>query len=161
GFGTGFLDLDNDGWEDLIIATGHVIRHPKTGDLQQQPVLLRTLGAGRFEAVTPRGGPYFRARHRGRGLAIGGLDNDVRADLVISHLNEPVVVLRNVADTGHHWLGIELAGKDHPDVVGAKLTLEVDGRTLTRFARGGGSFLSSGDRRLLFGLGPAARVGRL
>jgi RNA polymerase sigma factor (sigma-70 family) len=161
GFGTGFFDLDNDGWEDLVIATGHVIRHPKTGDLQQQPVLLRNLGGGRFEVVTPRGGPYFRARHRGRGLAVGDLDNDGRADLVISNLNEPVVVLRNVAATGHHWLGIELAGKGHADVVGAKLTLEVSGRTLTRFARGGGSFLSSGDRRLLFGLGTAGKVGRL
>jgi hypothetical protein len=83
-------------------------------------------------------------------LAIGDLDNDVRPDLVISHLNEPVTLLRNEAGSGHHRLGIGLIGKDH---AGAKITLEVDSRRLTRFARRGGSYLSSGDRRRLFGLG--------
>src|SRR5262249_36016279 len=60
-----------------------------------------------------------------------------------------------------HWLGVVLNDAEHRDTVGAKLTLEVGGRTLTRFAKGGGSYLSSGDRRLLFGLGSAESVGRL
>jgi RNA polymerase sigma factor (sigma-70 family) len=161
GFGTAFIDLDNDGWEDLFIAHGHVIRHPGRSGLQQKPALLRNLGFGRFGIVTDRGGRYCRTVHRGRGVVIGDLDNDGRLDLVISHLNEPVVVLRNVVDSGNHWLGVHLGGKDQADVVGTRLTLEVGERKLTRFAKGGGSFLSSGDRRILFGLGKATKVGRL
>jgi hypothetical protein len=160
GFGTGFLDVDNDGWEDLVLATGHVLRHPAAGQ-RQRPVLLRNQGQGRYVNVSDRGGPYFRGRHVGRGLAVGDLDNDGRPDLVISHVNEPVVLLRNVADPAPHWLGIELAGREHRDVVGARVTLDVEGRRLTRFATGGGSYLSSGDRRLRFGLGTSGRPGRL
>jgi hypothetical protein len=94
-------------------------------------------------------------------VALGDLNNDGRTDLVISHLNEPVVLLRNEAPTSNHWLGVELVGREHRDVVGARLTLEAGGRRLTRFAQGGGSYLSSSDRRHVFGLGAADRVGRL
>jgi enediyne biosynthesis protein E4 len=161
GFGTGFLDVDNHGWEDLVISNGHVLRHPPRTPVKQRPVLLRNLGNRRFADITPQGGKYFRGAHRGRGLAIGDLDNDGRPDLIISHVNEPVTLLRNEADVGNHWLGIELAGKEHRDVAGAKVVVEVDGRRLTRFAKGGGSYLSSADRRLLFGLGKAAQISRL
>jgi hypothetical protein len=167
GFGTGFIDLDSDGWEDIVIVNGHVIRHPTRSGVRQLPVLLHSGGrkgngtAVHFTDVTTQGGPYFQTPHQGRGLAIGDLDNDGRPDLVISHLNEPVVLLRNEAGQANHWLGIELSDKDHRDLVGARLTLEVDGRVLTQFAKGGGSYLSSGDRRHLFGLGSADHVGRL
>jgi hypothetical protein len=169
GWGTGFLDLTNRGLLDLVITNGHVIRHPRRAKLRQGPVLFANEGHGRFVEVTRRGGSYFQGRHQGRGLAVGDLDNDGQPDLVISHLNEPVVILRNVAAVGNHWLGVELAGttgpgnsrKAHGDVVGAKVQLEVNGRLLTRFAKGGGSYLSSGDRRLLFGLKKAQQVKRL
>jgi hypothetical protein len=167
GFGTGFLDVDNDGWLDVFISNGHVIRHPTGAPVRQRPVLLRNVGnqAGKKQRqlinVTDQGGPYFEDYHHGRGAAIGDLDNDGRPDLVISQINEPVALLRNDADAANHWLGVELVGKGHRDVVGARLTLEVGGRKLTRFARGGGSYLSSSDRRHLFGLGTADTVGRL
>jgi hypothetical protein len=162
GFGTGFLDMDGDGWEDLFTANGHVLRHPARTTRRQRPVLLRNGGDGKFTDVSAGQGPYFTTEHLGRGVAVGDLDNDGRADLVISHLNEPVVVLRGEPlGAGQHWLGVELLGRDHADVVGAKLVLELGERRLTRFTKGGGSYLSSGDRRVLFGLGLAAAVGRL
>ena len=74
--------------------------------------------------------------------------------MIISQINDPVTVLRNVAPVdGMHWLGVELVGKDHADVVGAKVSMEADGRTQTRFTKGGGSYASSGDRRPRFRLG--------
>jgi hypothetical protein len=164
GFGTGFLDVDGDGWEDLVIANGHILRDAAGRGLAQRPVLLRNQGTGRFQDITAQGGPYFRAAHLGRGLAVGDLDNDGRPDLVISHLNEPVVLLRNVSDAGGprpHWLGVALVARGRRDTVGARLVLEVNGQRLTRFAKGGGSYLSSGDPRHLFSLGKAERVDRL
>jgi hypothetical protein len=156
GFGTAFLDVDLDGREDLVIANGHVIRHSPR--LRQKPVLLRNEGGGRFQEITERGGPYFGKGHIGRGLAAGDLDNDGRPDLVVSHVNAPVVLLRHEAASDHHWLGIELVGRDNRDVVGAKLVLGAGNQRQTRFAQGGGSYLSSGDRRHLFGLGSATKI---
>jgi hypothetical protein len=165
GFGAGFFDIDNDGWLDIVIANGHMTRHPMGTGVQQLPVLLRNQGRAsgrdhvRFVSVNFQGGGYFQTVYLGRGLAIGDVDNDGRPNLVISHVNEPVTLLRNEASPDHHWLGVELADKTHRDLVGAKVTLEVNGRLLTRFLTGGGSYLSSGDRRLLFGVGAAASTG--
>jgi hypothetical protein len=162
GWGTGFLDLDHDGREHIAFVNGHPNFYPRAdASRAQRPVLLRNLGNGRFRPITAQGGPYFREDHNGRGMAVGDLDNDGRTDLVISHLNGPVVLLRNEAETANHWLGVALVGREGRDVVGARLTLEVGGRRLTRFAQGGGSYLSSGDRRHVFGLGAEDRVGRL
>src|SRR5262249_6151461 len=148
-----------------VIANGHVRRNPTRCELRQRPVLLRNPGTQRFENITEQGGVYFLEDHRGRGLAIGDLDNDGRPDLVISHLNEPVVLLRNqpegVGVPRNHWLGIGLIGRKHRDVAGARVVVEVGNRRLTRFVKGGGSYLSSSDRRLLFGLGKDEKVGRV
>jgi len=162
GWGTAFLDFDNDGWLDLFVVSGHTLRNPSDKSRQaQRPVLLRNRG-GRFVPITDQCGPYFQGPHRGRGVACGDLDNDGRIDIVISHINEPVVLLRNEAKAANHWLGVELVGKKHRDVVGAKLTLEVEGLgQLTLYAKGGGSFACSSDPRHVFGLGTAKRVGKL
>jgi hypothetical protein len=111
-----------------------------------------------FKDVTRRGGPYFTSDHVGRGVALGDLDNDGRCDAVISHVNEPVTLLQNACSNGNHWLGIELMGKHHRDVVGARIVVKAGGGTQTRFAKSGGSYASVRDPRHLFGLGKDDRI---
>jgi hypothetical protein len=162
GWGTGFFDIDHHGWEDLVIVNGHVIRHMPSGAARaQRPVLFRGRN-GKFREWSDRGGPYFRESHDARGLALADLNDDGRIDLIVSHLNAPVRLLRNVAPTqGNHWLGVALADQSHADLVGARVVLEAGGRKQSRFFKGGGSYLSSSDRRMVFGLGAADRVDRL
>jgi hypothetical protein len=161
GWGTAFIDIDLDGWEDIFIANGHAIRYPtgKETSRKQQPVLLYNEG-GRFRAASKLIGDYFDTPHLARGVGIGDLDNDGRTDLVISHINEPVAILRGIGGVGRHWIGLALEGKDYACAVGAKAVFETDKATQTRFVKGGGSYASSGDRRLLFGLGDA-KAGKL
>jgi hypothetical protein len=169
GFGTGFLDFDLDGNEDLFISNGHVVKYPPLpSEVKQVPILFRNMRKPgdkpydvHFANVSAKAGPFFRSKQLGRGVAIGDLDNDGRPDLVLNPMNGPVVLLRNRHETGHHWLGIELVGKPYRDAVGARLTLEVAGRRLLRMVKGGGSYLSSSDRRVLFGLATEDKVGRL
>jgi len=159
GWGTGFVDLTHRGWEDLVLTAGDAYRHSPKIPRAQVPLVFENQGNGRFTEVTPKAGSYFRTPHRGRGLVLADFDNDGRVDLAVSHLNEPVAILRNEADTGgRQWLGLELARAGHADAVGARVVIEAGGRKQTRFAKGGGSYLSSSDRRFLFGLGSADRV---
>lgn len=170
GFGAGFLDYDLDGREDLFVSNGHVVHYPPPpAEVRQFPVLLRnTYRPGqkphevRFENVTAKGGPYFQARHMGRGAAFGDLDNRGRTDIVLNPTNEPVAVLRNRHETGHHWLGVRAVGRPYRDAVGTRLELELPGgEKLVRVVKGGGSYMSSGDRRILFGLGGRDKIDRL
>ena len=166
GFGTAFVDVDNDGWEDLVIANGHVLRDPRGSTVKQRPLLLRNIelrGRRFFQDYSARGGPFFTTPAIGRGIAVGDLNNDGWPDVVVCETNSPAVILRNVAAEAKpaHWLGVKLIGKDQRDVAGSTVTLEAETRRLTRFAKGGGSYLSSSDRRLLFGLGASTKVGRI
>jgi hypothetical protein len=163
GWGTGFIDFDRDGMSDLFVSNGHVLLHPSGEGVsrRQKPILLLNQGNGKFLPANRRIGPYGQSDHMGRGVAFVDLDNDGRVDVVISHMNEPATLLRNISSPEHHWLGVQLEGAGHADVVGAKIELEAGGRKQTRFAKGGGSFASSSDRRLVFGLGKSQRVEKL
>ena len=137
-------------------------------EVKQRPVLLRNSRRPDdkphevvFENVTAKAGPYFQERHLGRGVALGDLDNRGRTDIVLNPMNEPVIVLRNRHETGHHWLGVRLVGQPYRDAAGARLELQVGGQTLMRAVKGGGSYLSSGDRRVLFGLASQDKAGQL
>jgi hypothetical protein len=161
-WGTSFVDVDLDGWEDLFVANGHVMRYPRRNHMpRKQPPLLFANRGGKFRDISRRLGSYGQKNYLGRGVAFGDLDNDGRTDLVISHMNEPAALLRGIGGAGRHWLGVQLLGKNHADIVGTKVELQVGERTLTRFAKGGGSYLSSSDRRLLFGLASETKPGRL
>ncbi len=158
GWGVGFFDYDLNGWEDLVMVNGHAIRFPTKIDRRQRGVLFRNDG-GRFTDLTRQGGSYFQAPHNARGIALGDLDNDGKIDLVVSHLNEPVTVLRNVAPTtGRHWIGLDLVGEKHRDVVGARVVINTLTAQQTRFIKGGGSFGCTNDRRQVIGLGTESTV---
>ncbi len=159
GWGTAFADFDRDGWEDLFVANGHAIRYPTGATRRQRPVLLRNFGDGKFKDVSlTRGGDYFSQQRLSRGAVAVDLDNDGKVDVVIAHMNEPATVLRNVSPDGPHWLGVRLVGAKGADVVGARVSLTAGGRTQTRFAKGGGSYASTPDRRFVFGLAAADKI---
>jgi hypothetical protein len=163
GWGTAFVDVDLDGWLDLIIFNGHDLRFPRGPTKRaQRPVCLLNNGRGKFLRAEIEAGEYFGRDHCSRGAAFGDLDNDGRMDAVVCNLNEPAAVLRNVTDTTpNHWLGVELLGKDHRDVVGAKMILTVEGKEQTRYAKGGGSYASTNDPRHVFGLGKSVQIDKL
>jgi hypothetical protein len=163
GWGTAFIDFDLDGWEDLFVSNGHAIRFPTElgASRKQKPVFLLNQGDGKFLPATARIGPYGQQEHLGRGVGFVDFDNDGRVDMVLNHLNEPATVLRNIAPQGNHWLGVQLQGAKNADFVGARIVVEADGRKQTRFAKGGGSYASSSDRRLVFGLGKSDRIDKL
>lgn len=162
GFGTSFVDLDHHGWQDLIIANGHVIRHPVNTTLEQLPVLLRNTGGDRFQDIRQRGGDYFATKHIARGLATGDLDNDGRLDVVVCHVNQPAAVLRNVSDTtGNHWIGFSLSGGTNRDLTGTKVVVDAGGTHFARFVVGGGSYLSAHDPRIVIGLGRTDRISKV
>jgi hypothetical protein len=167
GWGTGFVDVDNDGWEDLVIVNGHLFRHPEGSTVKQPRLLLhnvRRQGSRAFTDVSRAAGPPFRTPAVGRGLAIGDLDNDGWPDLVVTNINSPATILRNErakAGPGGNWLGVRLRGKGHRDVAGSTVVLDNQPRAITRFAKGGGSYLSAGDSRIVFGLGRAEQPRRV
>jgi ASPIC and UnbV len=150
---TTFIDFDNDGWEDILAVTGGLERNGVGQAVQQQPAVLRNLGWGILEPQISRPGDYFSLKHRGRGLAVGDLDNDGWPDVVISHVGEPVTILRNDGRfLGNHWLGVQLATRDHRDLCGTVVRLHCNDKTLTRFVKAGGSYLSASHSKLVFGL---------
>src|SRR4029079_16616407 len=129
GFGTSFIDIDNDGWEDLFIVNGHVFRHPSGSTIKQLPLVLRNIesrGRRYFQDYAKRGGTFFATPAIGRGVAIGDLDNDGSADVVVSNTNSPVVLLRNEAskENESRWLGVKLVGKGNRDISGSTLKLK-------------------------------------
>jgi hypothetical protein len=126
------------------------------GDVQykQPPLLLRNNGQGVFNDMSADAGETFRRGYTGRGLAVGDYDNDGAIDLIFTCLNSRPVLLHNNGGAGNSWIGFQLVGtKSNRDAIGAKLILQAGDRKLGRWITGGSSYLSSHDKRVVFGLG--------
>jgi hypothetical protein len=158
GFGTRFIDYDNDSWLDLVVANGAVrrsreqARHGDVFPLRQRNQLYRNDRGRRFTEVTDRAGAAFVPLHVARGLASGDLDNDGDTDLVIFNNNGPVRVLRNDVGQGQHWLGLRVLD-GRRDALHARVV--VAGRKGPRVGRRiqvDGSYATANDPRVIFGL---------
>jgi hypothetical protein len=162
GWGTRFVDVDNDGLRDIFVAQGHVLDtiEKTTSNLKyrQPPLLMRNTG-GRFANVSIAAGPIFSVPLSGRGAAFGDVDNDGDTDIVLVQVDGPPVILRNDG-TRNHWLGISLAGaKSNRFGLGARIIVtEADGRKQTFEVSSSSSYLSANDPRVLVGLGKSPNV---
>jgi hypothetical protein len=169
GWGCGFLDMDNDGWLDILVCNGHV--YPEVVQLRteaayaQRKLLYRNLRNGRFEDVSMQAGPGISTPAPARGCAFGDFDNDGDIDVVVNCVNEFPQLLRCDSNTGNHWIKIRTIGtKSNRSGIGARI------KCVARFpgvgqpvqqvdeVRSGGSYFSQNDLRVHFGLGKATKV---
>ncbi|MGC0771801.1 MAG: CRTAC1 family protein [Candidatus Acidiferrum sp.] len=163
-WGTGFLDYDNDGWLDLFIANGHVYPEVDKQDWgttwAERPQLFRNIDGKKFQEVPPATGSGLADVITGRGAAFGDLFNDGEIDVVINNIDSRPTLLRNVLKTGNHWLELKLIGgaKSPRDANGAKVFLTAGGVRQRGDVYSGGSYGSSSDQRIHFGLGKATKV---
>jgi hypothetical protein len=162
-WGAGMPDLDNDGWPDIVYATGNVYpeieRHLPQYPHRGPRVVFRNLGGGRFEDVTARSGPGATAAHSSRGSAFGDFDNDGDVDLLVMNMNEPPSLLRNEYAGTHGWIEVKLLGaRSNRAGIGATVVAAVGGWRQARTVLSQSSYYSHDDLRVHFGLGSASRV---
>ena len=155
-FGICFLDADDDGWLDLLTANGHVSDFRPMVPFAMNAQLLRGGASGRLTDVSSRAGPPFSVPHVSRGLAVGDLDNDGKLDAVMIAQNEPPIYFHN-RTAGGRSLTLLLEGTaSNRDGVGARVSVTSGGLRRVAQRTGGGSYQSSSDPRLHFGLGTGA-----
>lgn len=168
GWGDGFLDYDNDGWLDLFMVNGHVYpqvdRHDWGTTFAERPLLFHNVKgtSGRaFEYVPPVKGTGLAVVIPARGAAFGDLFNDGKIDVVINSIDGPPTLLRNVSADHHHWVELKLKGgpKSPRDAMCATVYLQANGMRMRQDVLSSGSFISSNDQRLHFGLGNSSTAG--
>jgi len=167
GWGTGFLDYDNDGSLDRFFVNGHVYPGVDKQDWgttwAQRPLLFRNLNGSKFEPVAPATCSGLAVVVSARGAALGDLFNDGHMDVVLNVMDSSPVPLRNVVKNSNHWLTLKLLGgpKSPRDAIGAKVFITTWSIRQRADVFSGGSYASSSDQRLHFGLGSASKVDKV
>jgi len=169
GWGTSFIDFDNDAWQDLFVVNGHVYpsvdAHQWGTSYAQQPLLFRNLSSGKFARVDAAPGSGLAQAWSGRGLAVGDLDRDGRLDLVVNNVDSKPAVLRNVASQTGHWLAVRLVAdvtkKNPKDAIGSVAYLTTGKVRQRQDLVSGAVYCSQNDLVLHFGLGAATKVDKL
>ena len=167
GWGTAFLDYDNDGWKDLLEVNGHVYPNADSNNWgtswAERPLLFHNLAGKRLEPVPAVDGTALATAFPSRGLAIGDLFNDGRMDAVINNIDAAPALLKNVDTNHNHWLGLRLIGGPNSprDAIGATIYLTANGVKQRADVFSGGSYASTSDMRPHFGLGQSTTVDRL
>lgn len=153
GFGTRLVDLDLDGWEDILLVNGHVYYGESATGYQQPPLAFRNQAGAAFKSWKTSC-TWFQSRHPSRGLATGDLDNNGTTDIVVVQQNARCTLLRN--DTNTKWIRIKLTGTtSNRDAIGAFLTINTPDRRIRRWVTSGSGYLSQSDLRITL---PAALV---
>jgi len=163
GWGCGFVDIDNDGWQDVFLANGHVYPELEQAGLdtpfKEPKILYRNLRNGRFEDVSARAGTGVGLLRSARGVAFGDFDNDGDLDIVVNNMNDAPTLLRNDVGNKNRWLKIKTIGtRSNRSGIGARVRVVVGNHVQTDEVRSGGSYISQNDVRLHFGLGPATKA---
>src|SRR5579864_169627 len=163
GWGTMFLDFDNDGWPDLLLVNGHVypeVDKQHLGSSYQEPkVLYHNNGNGTFTDISADAGSGITTASAARGLAIGDLWNNGLLAAVVSNMNAQPSLLVNRAKSANHWIAFRTIGtKSNRDGIGARISVKAGARILVDEVRSGSSYNSNHDMRVHFGLGSVAKV---
>ena len=165
GWGLAFLDFDEDGWPDLVIANGHVYPEvdgsPIGETYRQKTLLYRNIGGKRFADVTEQAGAGFAPLRPARGLAIGDLDGDGRPEILIVNMNQRPSILKNLGRR-RNWVALTLQGtKSNRSAVGARVVVSAGGHKQIGEVMSGASYYSQSSMTLYFGLGAAETIDRL
>jgi hypothetical protein len=162
-WGTGLVDLDNDGYPDIFIVAGTVApeleRVYAKYPARNPRLIFRSLRDGTFAPVGNEAGPAIGTPYVSRGVAFGDFDNDGDLDILIMNRSEPPSLLRNDVPAGNHWIKVRLEGtKSNRSAIGSRVLAHYGGKVQAQSLTSQCSFLSSNDPRLHFGLGPATTV---
>src|SRR5437588_5771592 len=163
GWGTMFLDIDNDGWPDLLLVNGHVYPEVDTqhlGSSYKEPsILFHNNGDGTFSDISASAGAAITTAASSRGLAVGDLWNDGRISAVINNMNAAPSLLVNQVKSANRWIAIQTVGtKSNRDGIGARIRVKAGSRILVDEVRSGSSYISNSDMRVHFGLGKTDKI---
>src|SRR6202521_2609492 len=163
GWGTMFLDVDNDSWPDLILANGHVypeVDSQHLGSSYKEPrILYHNNGDGTFNDISALAGSGITTASSSRGLAVGDLWNDGKISIVVSNMNAEPSLLVNQIRNANHWIAIHTVGtKSNRDGIGARVRVKTASRILVDEVRSGSSYVSNSEMRVHFGLGSASKI---
>jgi hypothetical protein len=161
GWGAGFIDFDNDGRPDILIANGHV--YPEVRETasesgyRERKVAYYNLGNGKFEDISLELGPGITEQVAARGCAFGDFDNDGDIDILVNCVNEVPQLLRCDSTSKNNWIKVKLIGtKSNRSAIGARVYCRHEDRTQMQEVRSGGSYISQSDLRVHFGLATSA-----